>query len=90
MLATPRRSSAFRLSPAAIFGLWTIPTLLSTLETVMFARIGGRPIAVWRAFLAEAPQWYGWAALMPLIVLLGERFPLRRPLRASHCGVNAA
>jgi two-component system LytT family sensor kinase len=83
MPGTPRRSP-FPLSPAAIFGLWTIPTLLSTLETVMFARLGGRPIAVWRAFLAEAPQWYGWAALMPLIILLGDRFPLRRPLRARN------
>lgn len=87
MSATPRRR--FPLGPAAIFGLWTIPTLLSTLETVMFARMAGRPIAVWRAFASEAPQWYGWAALTPLIVLLGERFPLRSPWKARNIAVHA-
>jgi two-component sensor histidine kinase len=88
MHATPRRR--FALSPAAIVGLWTIPTLLSTLETVMFARMAGRPIPVWRAFLAEAPQWYGWAALTPVIVALGARFPLRAPLKARNVAVHAS
>lgn len=86
MDAKPRR---FVLGPAAIIGLWTIPTLLSTLETVMFARMAGRPIPVWRAFLAEAPQWYGWAALTPVIIALGRRFPLRAPVRARNVAVHA-
>ena len=85
----PRSRSLLPLRPAAIFGLWTIPTLLSTLETVMFSRMAGRPMEVWRAFLAEAPQWYGWAALTPLIVILGERFPLRPPIRARNVLVHA-
>jgi two-component sensor histidine kinase len=91
MPPTARRSG---LSPFAVFGLWTIPTLLSTLETVMFARLGNRPISVTRAFFAEAPQWYGWALLTPLIVSLGERCPLRRPVRAgnvlAHVGASLA
>jgi two-component sensor histidine kinase len=86
MDAKPRR---FVLGPAAIIGLWTIPTLLSTLETVMFARMAGRPMPVWRAFLAEAPQWYGWAALTPVIIALGRRFPLRAPVRARNVAVHA-
>jgi signal transduction histidine kinase len=56
----------------------------------MFARLSGHPIAVWRAFLGEAPQWYGWAALTPLIILLGDRFPLRPPIRARTVLVHAA
>jgi LytS/YehU family sensor histidine kinase len=56
----------------------------------MFARQAGRPIPVARAFFAEAPQWYGWALLTPLIVTLGERFPLRRPLRARSVAVHVA
>jgi two-component sensor histidine kinase len=67
----------------------TIPTLLSTFETVMFSRLGRRPFPVWKAFLAEAPQWYGWALLVPPIVALGQRFPLRRPLRAHRLVVHA-
>lgn len=77
------------LSPLAVFGLWTIPTLLSTLETVMFARLGNRPMSVPRAFFSEAPQWYGWALLTPVIISLGERFPLRAPLRARNILLHA-
>jgi hypothetical protein len=87
---SPADSRGSRLSPRLSLAIWTVPTLLSTLETVYFARLGGRPIAAWRAFVAEAPQWYGWALLTPLIVALGERFPLRRPLRARNVAVHAA
>ncbi|MDB4874898.1 MAG: signal transduction histidine kinase, LytS [Gemmatimonadetes bacterium] len=55
----------------------------------MFSRMGGRPIPAWRAFAAEAPQWYGWALLTPVIIRLGERFPLQRPLRARNVTVHA-
>ncbi len=85
MPSATRRSG---LSPLAVFGLWTIPTLLSTLETVMFARLGNRPISVTRAFFAEAPQWYGWALLTPLIISLGERYPLRRLVRVRNVFVH--
>jgi len=73
-----------------IAAVWTIPAVLSTVETVMFARLGGHPIAVWRAFVGEAPQWFGWAMLTPAILALGERFPLRLPVRASSVLVHAA
>jgi hypothetical protein len=71
-----------------VFGLWSIPTLLSTLETVMFSRMANRPMPVYRAFIAEAPQWYGWAVLTPAIVWLGNRFPVRWPPRARNVVVH--
>ena len=77
------------LSPWTVIALWSIPALLSTLETVTFTRLAGHEIAPWRAFVAEAPQWYGWALLTPLIARLGERFPLRRPLRWRNLAVHA-
>ncbi len=70
--------------------MWTVPTLLSTLETVMFAHLANRDIAVWRAFVAEAPQWYGLALLSPAIVAMGQRFPLRRPIRVTHLIAHAS
>jgi two-component system, LytTR family, sensor kinase len=73
-----------------IAAIWTIPALLSTVETVMFARLGGHPIATWRAFVGEAPQWFGWAALTPAIIGLGDRYPLRRPVRLPAIAVHAA
>jgi len=69
--------------------MWTVPALLSTLETVMFARLAKRSMPVWRAFVSEAPQWYGLAVLSPIVIWLGERFPLRRPLRVTSILVHA-
>ena len=53
-----------------VFTMWTVPALLSTFETVMFARLAKRPMPVWRAFVSEAPQWYGLALFSPAIVAL--------------------
>ena len=77
-------------APWKIAAVWTIPAVLSTAETVIFAKLGGHPIAVWRAFVGEAPQWFGWAMLTPAIVWLGEWFPLRRPVRVISIAVHAA
>ena len=80
--ASARDANAPRIAAWKIAAVWTIPVLLSTAETVIFAAQGGHPIAVWRAFVGEAPQWYGWALLTPVILVLAERFPLRRPVQA--------
>jgi len=89
-MSTPSAAPRAVLRPLTVFGLWTIPTLLSTLETVMFARLSGREITVVVAFLSEAPQWYGWALLTPVIVALGDRYPLRWPPRPRAAVVHAA
>jgi two-component system LytT family sensor kinase len=83
-------SGTDRIAAWKIVAVWTIPAILSTLETVMFSRMGGRSIAVWRAFVAEAPQWYGWALLTPAIIALAERFPLRRPIKPVSVVVHGA
>ena len=73
-----------------MFAAWTVPALLSTFETVMFARLMGRQIEVWRAFLTQAPGWYTWAAFTPLIVALASRWPLARPFRWRALGAHLA
>jgi len=78
-----------RIAPWKLAAVWTIPAILSTMETVIFARAAGRPIAAWRAFIGEAPQWYGWALLTPAIIGLAERYPLRRPMRVASILVHA-
>jgi len=83
-----RRGEGESLSAWKIAAVWTIPAILSTVETVMFARLAGHPIAMWRAFVGEAPQWFGWAALTPAIIALGERYPLRRPIGATSVFVH--
>jgi two-component sensor histidine kinase len=79
-----------RIAAWKIVAVWTVPAILSTTETVMFGRLGGHPIAVWRAFIGEAPQWYGWALLTPGIIALTRRYPLRRPIRIPSIVVHAA
>jgi signal transduction histidine kinase len=79
-----------RLSWPVIVAAWTVPAALSTFETVMFASASGHPISVARAFAAEAPGWYAWAALTPVVVALGQRFPVDRQRRLSAIGVHIA
>jgi hypothetical protein len=81
----PSRTS---VPPWLVLAAWTVPALLSTLETLMFARLAGQPIEPWRAFLSEAPGWYAWAAFTPLIVRLAERAPLAKPLRWRALGAH--
>ena len=50
----------------------------------MFARLAQRPMPVWRAFVAEAPQWYGLGAVHAGDRRAGRRFPLRRPVRVAQ------
>ena len=54
----------------------------------MFGRGSDHPISVARAFAAEAPGWYTWAALTPVIIALGQRFPLDRRTRPGAIGVH--
>lgn len=78
------------MPPRLIWAAWTIPALLSTFETVMFSRIGGRPIELWRAFATEAAGWYVWALFTPLIAWLAVEFPLQRPLKVRAVAAHVA
>jgi two-component system LytT family sensor kinase len=64
-----------RLIPIA----WAIPALFAAVETYTFWRLGGRNYPFWRAAAMESPAWMVYAALTPLIFLLGKRLPLERP-----------
>lgn len=86
----PDERRTFALTPAISFAIWTVPTLLSTVETVTFAGIGHHPIAIWRAFVAEAPQWYTWALFTPLIIRLGTLAPLRAGARLRSGAIHVA
>jgi two-component system LytT family sensor kinase len=78
-----------RIAPWKVVAIWTIPAILSTFETVMFASAAGRRMPVWLAFIGEAPQWYGWALLTPVIAVLADRYPLRSPVRVKSIAVHA-
>jgi signal transduction histidine kinase len=50
--------------------------------------MANRPMSVARAFFGEAPGWYAWAALTPVIVRLGRRWRLDQPPRLRAVGVH--
>lgn len=73
-----------------VLAIWTVPALLSVFETEMFAAQNGEHIALWRVLVSEVPPWYVWAALTPLIVQLGRRWPIHRRPGATNIGVHLA
>lgn len=79
-----------RLTPAISFAIWTIPAILSTLETVTFSSLNHHPIETWRAFVGEAPQWYCWALFTPAIVFLGRAAPFGRSTQARSIAIHIA
>ncbi len=71
-----------------VLAIWTVPALLSVFETEMFAAQNGQSIALWRVLVSEVPPWYVWAALTPVIVRLGKRWPLHRRPNPANIGVH--
>ncbi len=56
---------------------WAIFGCISSLQTALSSSIHGYPIPLWMGFALQMPQIVVWAALTPLILWLGRRFPLR-------------
>jgi len=79
-----------RLPVGVLAALWTVPALLSTLETLVFAALSGHPMPVWRAFAGEASAWYTWALITPVVIRLGRRFPIARPIRWQNVAPHVA
>ena len=77
------------VAPWLVVAAWTVPALLSTFETVMFSRLAGHSMELWRAFLSEAPGWYVWCAFTPLIARLAQSAPVV-PLRVRPLFLHIA
>ena len=73
---------------ALVLGVWSVPALLATFETMAFWRLGGADYPLWRAFASEAPAWLVYAIATPAIFALGRRLPLRPPRLWRAIGVH--
>jgi signal transduction histidine kinase len=71
-----------------LVALWSIPGVLAGVETVLFQMMEGRHPPLGRVLLQQCAGWWAWAAMTPLVFMLAERWPLRRPLRAGTVGIH--
>lgn len=67
------RSRRF-LSWAFILGVWTLIVLTFAVQAYVFAVSRNRPDSFGHEFLVAATEWYVWAALTPVVLLLCRRF----------------
>lgn len=74
--------------------LFTIPAVLSAIESSLYVAQTGHAHPFWYMFVAEGSPWYAWALLAPAIVTLAMRLPLTWPPHArnltAHLGALAA
>jgi sensor histidine kinase YesM len=73
-----------------IAGVWMVPALLAASETYLFWRIGGRDYPFWRALVMEGPAWLVYAALTPLVFVLGRRLPIQRAHLVRNLALHLA
>ncbi|HWS19017.1 MAG TPA: histidine kinase [Candidatus Elarobacter sp.] len=59
---------------ALILAAWTLIVLTFSVQAYVFAVARGRPDNFWHEFLSASSDWYIWAALTPLVLLLCRRF----------------
>ena len=73
MASLSRHSRRF-LTWGAILLAWTLIVLAVAAQAHVFALSRNRPDSFRREFLLAASEWYIWAALTPLVLLLCRRF----------------
>jgi signal transduction histidine kinase len=62
---------------ALYIGAWTLVGLLFGSQAVLYSLYTSTP-RIWRPLASSLADWYLWALLTPLILLVGRRFPLVR------------
>jgi len=68
-----------RFSARQVVIAWTLYGCVTAVQEDIAAALRGIPIPFWQGFGLQLPQAWIWAALTPVILRLGARFPLRGP-----------
>lgn len=58
--------------------IWVPLAVLSTTQLYSIVRLENRDVPLWRIALWQSAVWLLWAALTPVVLWLGRRFPLER------------
>jgi signal transduction histidine kinase len=73
----------------AVWGGWTALALFFAVSASLTYRSTGRP-ANWTLSIERSlSEWWPWALLTPIVVLLARRYPLDRPFRWRHLAIHA-
>lgn len=91
MRNTPTRTinrTWVRLSLYFLF--WTLLGLLNLSQSLYLRRVYGKPVRLFDATVIGLADWYIWAALAPLVVMLGRRFPLGQRRWLLHVPLHLA
>ena len=74
-ITTPKRYWRYWKVACVIAGCWTFLALLFTPQTYLSALRSPTPPTLLQAFVSSLALFYVWAALTPLVLWLGKRFP---------------
>jgi two-component system, LytTR family, sensor kinase len=73
---------------AAGIVIWTALALLGVVETVMWLRLRGEPVALGSLMLRSLVDWYACGIFIPLLVLATRRWPIDRRHLAERLSLH--
>lgn len=76
--ASSRGEPSWHRDALLLIAVWSVPALLSCVETYLFNALENHPASWSRIIAMVLPGWYLWAALTPVIFSLSRRYPLAR------------
>ena len=71
-----------------MFALWSVPGMLSAVQMFVYRLTEGRTTPISRLVVTSFPGWWIWAVLTPLVLWVGRRVRLERPLHFAHVMVH--
>lgn len=85
---TPRRIPLW-VWVLVVVGIWSVPALME-MAGRLYVPGSPNPAEPWyRVFAQQAPVWYLWAALTPLLIYLAKRFPIEEGRVRRNIAVHA-
>src|SRR5690348_15614023 len=73
-----------------VLGAWSALAFVGAIATYGFWQLGNQSFPFWRAVAAEAPRWFAYALLTPVVFWAAQRFPLIPPHVARHLVFHVA
>lgn len=76
------------LVAGVIIACWSFMALLFAPQTYIINLRSATPLSLWQALQANLVLFYAWAGLTPLVLWLGKRLPLERPILVRNLTIH--